>query len=188
VNLKQSSLVTGNVVAGQNVTNNGTVLGTVTQNSPSPAITAPPVPACSPYSTGTGIGGQFSYNAANGNLSVQGGKSATLAGGTYCFHDLTLGGGSTLTISGPVTIFLNGKLNAGGGSSFVNPTKVPANLQISSSFSGADGVTLPNASSYLRLNAPQTDVTLAGGGAVFGSLLGKTLTLSGGSAVHFDVH
>jgi carboxypeptidase family protein len=187
VNLKSSSLVTGNVVAGQKVTNNGTVLGTVTQNSPSPAITAAAVPACSPFSTGAGIGGQFTYNAAKGDLSVAGGKSATLANGSYCFHNVTLSGGSTLTVSGSVTIFLTGQLNGAGN--LDNTTHLPANLQISSSFTGANGVTLAGGNStYLRINAPQTDVTVSGSSAVFGWLLGRTLTISGGSSVHVDVH
>ena len=55
---------------------------------------------------------------------MSGGKTATLAAGTYCFHNVTLSGGSTLAVAGPVKIVVTGKVNASGGT-FVNPTHVP---------------------------------------------------------------
>ncbi len=65
---------------------------------------------------------------------------------------------------------------------------MPANLQISSSFAGANGVLLSGgAGAYLSVYAPTTSVGLSGGSPVYGALLGKTLALSGGSAVHYDV-
>src|SRR4029078_9958455 len=121
-------------------------------------------------------------------LTVSGGKSVTLAEGTYCFHDLSLSGGSKLSVAGTVRIFLTGQLDAGGGSSLVNPSAVPANLQFSSSYTGKDGVKLSGGSSaYLSVYAPRTSVELTGGAPVFGALLGKTLVISGGGAVHYDV-
>jgi hypothetical protein len=147
------------------------------------------VPACSPFTGTAGIsGGPFNYNAAKGDLTVGGGKSVTLANGTYCFHDLTLSGGSKLNVNGPVKIFLTGQLVAGGGGGFVNPTFVPSNLQISSSYAGKDGVKLSGGSNaYLSVYAPRTSVELSGSSPVFGALLGKTLVISGGSFVHYDV-
>ena len=85
-------------------------------------------------------------------------------------------------------IFLTGQLVAGGGSGFVNPTSVPSNLQISSSYAGKDGVKLSGGSNaYLSVYAPKTDIDLSGNSPVFGALLGKTLTIGGESAVHYDV-
>ena len=60
----------------------------MTANTPTPEITAPAVPACSPYSSAAGLAGKFAYNAATGDLTVSGGKTASLANGTYCFHNL----------------------------------------------------------------------------------------------------
>ena len=86
--------VTGDVTAGGAVSGPGLVDGTVTQNAPSPAISAPTVAACSPYSNKSGIsGGSFTYSA--GNLTVVSG-TVTLANGAYCFHNITLGTGTTL--------------------------------------------------------------------------------------------
>ena len=40
---------------------------------------------------------------------------------------------------------------------------------------------------YLTIYAPGTSVTVSGGGPLFGSLVGKTLTVSGNSFVHQDL-
>ncbi len=184
--LEKGGLVTGDVTAGTTITNKGTINGTASPNTPTPAIAAPPVAACS-FSDGAGISGNFAYTAATGDLTVSGGKTATLAAGTYCFNNLTLSGGSVMTVSGPVVIKLTGKLNGSGGS-FANPTYVPANLRIESSFTGAGGVALSGGSgAYLTVYAPGTGVTLSGGSPLFGALLGKTLTASGGADIHYDV-
>ena len=185
--LQAHSLVTGDVTAGTTITNGGTINGTATPNSPSAAIVAPAVPVCSPFSSGAGISGRFTYDPLSGNLSVSGGKTATLANGAYCFHNITLSGGSTLIVDGPVQIRLTGQLNGSGGS-FLNRTYVPSNLQIESSYAGANGVILSGGSgAYLAVYAPRTSIALSGGSAIHGALLGKTLVVSGNSDVHYDV-
>jgi hypothetical protein len=185
--LVNKAFVSGDVRAGGPITNTGgTIGGTATPNSPSPTIVAPPVPACSPFSGTGGLSGKYEYNAATGDLQVSGGKAATLAPGTYCFHNLALSGGATLTVSGPVVIKLTGQLNGSGGS-LVNLTKLPSNLQVESSYAGANGVVLSGgASGYLSVYAPQTSITISGSSPVFGALLGKTLDLSGNAVVHYD--
>jgi hypothetical protein len=185
--LQDKALVSGDVRAGGPITNNGsTIGGTATPNSPSPTIVAPPVPACSPFSGTGGLSGKYDYNAVTGDLKVSGGKAAALAPGTYCFHTVELSGGATLTVSGPVVIKLTGQLNGSGGS-LLNLTKLPSNLQIDSSYAGGSGVLLSGGSSaYLSVYAPLTSITLSGGSPVYGALLGKTLDLSGGAAVHYD--
>ena len=63
-----------------------------------------------------------------------------------------------LTVGRPGDAALTGLLNASGGS-LVNPTHIPANLQISSSYAGANGVLLSGgAGAYLSVYAPQTSV------------------------------
>ena len=61
--------------------------------------------------------------------------------------------------TGPVTIRVNGMIDAGGGS-FANLTARPANLRIESAYTGNGGVTLGGGNnSFLTLYAPGTDVT-----------------------------
>ena len=186
VNLDKA-VVSGNVTAGTAITGNGTVGGTTTANSPSPALVAPAVAACSPYSSAAGIGGKFTYSPVTGDLTVSGGKTATLATGTYCFHNVTVSGGAVLTVAGPVTIVVRGLLEAGGGS-LVNQTHVPANLQFESSYAGADGVALSGGTgAYVTVYAPKTSIALSGKSPFYGALLGKTVAASGGAAIHYDV-
>ena len=77
VTLKKSSLVTGDVYAGTTIKNDGTVNGSVNPNSPTAPLVPDAVPDCSPYSDGTGLAGGFVYDAAKGDLTVKGGKTAT---------------------------------------------------------------------------------------------------------------
>jgi hypothetical protein len=179
--------ISGNVTAGTWIAGDGTVGGTSTANSPSAPLAAPAVGGCSPYSGASGISGKFTYSPATGDLTVGGGKTATLAAGTYCFHNVVVSGGAMLTVAGPVTIRLKGVLDASGGS-LVNQTHVPANLQFESSYHGADGVALSGGTgAYLTVYAPSTSITLAGKSPLHGALLGKTLAASGGAAIHYDV-
>jgi hypothetical protein len=187
VSLEKNGSVSGNVQAGTTISSKGTIGGTATPNSPSAPLVAPSVPPCSPFSPATGLSGGFSYDAAKGDLSVSGNRMLTLAGGTYCFHNVSISGGGVLTVAGPVKIVLTGKWD-GSGNSATNLTGVPGNLQVWSASTGANGVTLTGGSgAYATFYAPRTDVTLSGGSALYGAVLGKTLTLSGGSAVHYDV-
>ena len=189
VKLKKSSLVTGDVWAGTTIDNAGTVNGSVNPNSPVAPLVPDAVPDCSPYSDGTGLAGGLVYDAASGDLTVQGGKTATIAAGTYCFHKVTLGGGATLTATGPVVLRLTDKLEAGGGSRLLTSSSAPADLKIRSSFTGDGGVSFGGGGqAYVTVYAPQTGILLGGGSVVYGSLVGQTLDISGDSAVHYDVH
>lgn len=190
VSLSGASQVTGNATAGTTVSTSGsaTVGGTVTNNQLAPVMTLPSVPACGPpYSPNSGISGTYTYNPSTGDLSLTGVNIATLANGTYCFHNVTLTNSAQLKVNGPVVINITGTLNAGGATSLTNTTSVPANLRILSSYTGANGVTLSNATSaYLVVYAPNTAVTITGAAPLFGTVAGKTLTISNSGMVHYD--
>jgi hypothetical protein len=179
--------VTGNVTAGTTVTNPGRVFGTVTQNAPSPAISAPTVASCLPFSHKTGIsGGSFAYSAVTGNLTVVSG-TVTLATGTYCFHNVHVGTGAKLRVAGPVTINLTGTFLT-PTAKIINTTDVPGNLRINSRYVGANGVSIAGgADAYMTIVAPSTTVAIVKG-AFFGRILAGTLKVSGASTIHEDVH
>ena len=99
--------------------------------------------ACAPYTSATAFGGATSYSAATGDLVIGAGKTVTLAAGTYCFHNVTLTGTGALNVGGAVVIVVNGTLTSSGGASFNQTTgRIPGNLQIKSSYTGANGVSL----------------------------------------------
>jgi hypothetical protein len=182
-------LITGDVKAGSTITNGGTILGTKTPNSPSATIAPNPVAACSPYTAATAVGGATSYNAATGDLVIGSGKTVTLAAGTYCFHNVTVTGTGALNAGGAVVVVINGVLStSGGGSLNLTGGRIPANLQIKSSYTGANGVSLNGGSAAATFFAPRTNVILGGGAQVYGAVLGSTLSLTGvGGGIHYDV-
>jgi len=185
-----ASKVTGNATAGTTVSRSGSgaVGGTITNNALSPLVALPAVAACGPaYSSNSGISGTYSYNANMGDLILSGVNSATLANGTYCFHNLTLTNIAQLKVDGPVVIKLTGVLKIGEASRLSNTTGIPGNLRILSSFSGGNGVTINNgANNYMLVYAPQTEINISGTGRLFGGAVGKTITVGNSGAIHYD--
>jgi hypothetical protein len=193
VTLKTGSTVYGDVT-GTTISGTGTVTGS--KSAPAAPLRPPAVSACSPYSSSAGLNGTYSYSSATGDLAVTTGHTAHIAPGTYCFHSITLGTGAVLNTgavsltSKPVVIKLTGPLTASAGY-LKNASPVPAKLQIVSSYTGSNGVSLLGGSAvntsfaYLTVYAPGTNVALAGGTA-FGALLGKTVTLAANTNLHFD--
>jgi uncharacterized repeat protein (TIGR01451 family) len=184
-----ASQVTGNATAGTTVSRSGsaTVGGTITNNQLAPVMTLPSVPACSPYSSNSGITGTYTYNQSTGDLSLSGVNIATLANGTYCFHNITLTNSAQLKVNGLVVIKLTGTLNASGATSFSNTTGTPGNLRILSSYTGTTGVTIGNSTNVqLVIYAPGTGVSISGSSPVFGTVVGKTVTLSNSGMLHYD--
>lgn len=163
--------------------------GAITNNALAPVMTLPAVGACGPsYSTNSGLSGTYSYNASTGDLTLSGINNATLANGTYCFHNLTLTNSGQLKVNGTVVIRLTGTLSIGGASSLTNMTGIPGNLRIISSYGGANGVSINNGvNNIMMIYAPQTGVSVTGMGALFGTVVGKTITVGNSGTIHYDI-
>ena len=113
--------------------------------------------------------------------------SATLANGTYCFHNVTLTNSAQLKVNGHRNYQVDRCAYAGGASTLNNTTLIPANLRILSSFSGSNGVIFSNGNSaYLVIYAPQTSVANTGSAPLFGTIVGKIITLSNSGLIHYD--
>lgn len=189
VSLTGTAQVTGDATAGTTVSKGASAVvgGTITNNALAPVMTMPSVPGCSPFSPNTGITGNYTYNPTTGDLSLTGIDIATLANGIYCFHNVSLNRSAQLRVNGPVVIKLTGTLSAVGASSLPNTTMIPSNLQILSSYTGTTGVTFGNSSSLqLVIYAPQTGVTISGDAPLFGTVVGKTITVSNSGMIHYD--
>lgn len=185
-----ASQVTGNATAATTVSRTGSasVGGTITNNSPAPAVSLAAVPACGPpYSSTSGISGTYSYSNSTGDLNLTGVNVATLANGTYCFHNVSVGNSAQLRVNGQVTMRLTGTLSVGGAAVVNNTTTIPGNLRILSSYTGSNGVVISNGSSaYLMIYAPRTNVTISGAAPLYGTVAGKTLTISNSGTLHYD--
>jgi Flp pilus assembly protein TadG len=163
-------------------------------------VTGTMAPLATPLSFPNGTSGattQFSNSNANlppGTLSnydltVGAGKNEVAAGGSYYLNDVNIMG--TITFTGPTTIYCFGTFKLSGRA--VTQANLPQNLKIvmvTSPWSGAapGSVTLGGASGlYASVYAPQSAVYMTGTGDIYGSVLGKSIDMTGTSAIRYDL-
>lgn len=127
-----------------------------------------------------------------GNVRLTGGSTLHLTAGTYNLNSITLAGNSNLVIdSGPVIMNVKGEdqatpIDLTGGTT-ANASFTPSNFQIQYAGTGTlklNGGTSTSAMVY----APRAAINLSGGANFYGSLLGASVTISGGTRVHYDRH
>ncbi|MBI2267446.1 MAG: pilus assembly PilX N-terminal domain-containing protein [Armatimonadetes bacterium] len=168
----------------------------------SSSVLTSPVPMDSVQApTGTSLGDQSINGTVTlppgiyGSLTATGGANVTLTSGTYVFTTLSLSGSAQLNISvsgDPVIIYILGDgsdatkdLDLGGGG-LMNTSQDSTKCIIL----GTDGCTrvevAGGADAYYAVYAPKADMTVTGGGDVYGSLIGKTITNTGGADIHYD--
>ncbi len=130
-----------------------------------------------------------------GNLSVSGGTTVNVSGGTYNMNSLTLSGNSTLVVTsgtGAVVVNLAGKSVSGGntaldlsGGVMSNASGLASNLQFY--YAGAQPIKLSGgAGSYAVVYAPNAPINVSGGAHFYGAMVGSTINSSGGTAFHYD--
>jgi hypothetical protein len=135
----------------------------------------------------TGItagGGTWSYDPMSGDLHADAGATIVLADGAYCFHDVTISGGSSLLVNGPVQVSMSGTFDASGGV-ITNTTSIAANLQVF--VTGGQPVRIAGGPGVaMALHARTSAVTLSGGGDFFGAIVAGGLDSNGGTNLHYD--
>jgi Tfp pilus assembly protein PilX len=192
--LSSSTVVKGDVIATGTVSG-GIVSGSITQNAPAfppyPVLSCPAggyTPAASvPLTAGV------TYTAATGVLKISGGNILTLPvpPTTYYFSQVITSGGSQITFNNPsnlhVDVWIDDKLDLSGGG-FINPSGKATQLGLwGCGANGSSTWTLSGGSgAYFSVYAPNHAVTVSGSGDLWGSVIGKTVTASGGSKFHYD--
>ena len=121
---------------------------------------------------------------ANGNFLLDGNKTIELPGGTYYFRDFTLAGQAEFSVSGPTIIYVTGNMERAGGTLVTNPNKVPGELKFF--MTGGTATITSYDDFYGVIYAPNTAVTIDGNSDFFGAVVGKTLTITGSGAGHYD--
>jgi hypothetical protein len=130
-------------------------------------------------------------------LTVPAGQTVNLSAGTYYRKYLDFGNGASLTVSGPVTIYVTGPaVDASGhvvklGSNVTLGSEPGTQLRLITKSDGAptDFVRFSAGSGfrfYGSLYGTNTDVYIGGSSQIFGSLIGRTVKLGAGTNVHFD--
>ncbi len=131
-----------------------------------------------------------------GDLTIQGNTTTSLSptggplgNGTYCYSNLTLSGGSTLTASGSVTVYLTGQLVASGNSTVGVPATPKNMLFLMDSTAGAllqNGTLSGSTKFYGAVYGPQATITISGNADVYGSIIGKQINVTGSASIHYD--
>lgn len=160
--------------AGLVVDTGGVVNGTEVFHVPS-SLAVVPVPAgATKLPRGATTPGNVNINTAA--------DSITLAPGNYVVANLNVNSPGAIKISPPgaVSIWVTGSLNLGGAE---NKNGLPANLTFFMTSSSTVNVN-SNGQLFGSIYAPSAAVAL--NSAVFGSVVGASVILNSGAAVHYD--
>lgn len=195
INLKDKTQIHGNVGTPDTIIQQGNdvdIYGTA--SSSAPTVTLEPITdgeinlarLNSDAQTGLTLSGVASYDPATKSLSAAGGGSQiVISSGLYYFSNVNLSSNSQLVLppGAKVVIYVTGNLDASDGS-LVNNSQKPENLQI---YSTGNTVDIRGSSVfYGAVYAPNAEIRVANGGAVYGSLIGRELNNEQGGKIHFD--
>jgi hypothetical protein len=162
------------VQAATTISNNGGVIHGIQKQHAPAGFAVVPVPS--------GAKNLPLGSSAPGTLSIgSAAQSITLAPGNYVAANINVNAPGAIQISPPgaVRIWVTGSLNLGGN---LNLNGVPKNLAFLVTKSGF--VNIGNGALYGLVYAPTSGVFVDG--AVFGTVIGSSVTVNSGGAVHFD--
>lgn len=146
------------------------------------AIVAPPV-KLNPFATDSANHLLPEKYFRNGRLNLYGGAKVTIPRGTYYLDELSIDNSSRLTFEGPATLYIHNRLILLGRIRTFE--EHPANLRIR--MTGEGGIVIGCESDlHLDLYGPRNRVEIHGKGDIFGSLVARTLHVSGSRNLHFD--
>ena len=136
---------------------------------------------CSPISNNT-------YH----DVKVTSGATLTLNASTYVMDSLSLSGNSFISVgSAPIIVYLtcinttNNALDLSGGT-VANSTQKSTDLVFMLASTCATAKISGGTSASYAIYAPDTDVTITGGGAIYGAVVAKSVTNTGGSSIYYD--
>lgn len=119
----------------------------------------------------------------NGSLNLWGAHQLALPAGVYYLNDLNIDTPATLRCHGPVTLLISGRLNINGA--IDTHDNRPANCRIR--LTSDKPVTIANKNTlFVDIYAPQSPIEISGKGHLHGSIVGKTLHITGTRPMHFD--
>jgi hypothetical protein len=163
------------VQAAGSITNHAAAVNGILVPQSAAGLATIPVPTgATKLPFGSGTPGSLNINTA--------GASVTLAPGNYVAANITVSSPGSIKISPPgqVNIWVTGTLNLGGSE---NPNGAPSNLNFFVTSSGFVNVN-SGGSLFGLIYAPTSQVNV--NSPVFGSVIGGSVTLNSGAAVHYD--
>jgi Tfp pilus assembly protein PilX len=194
ITLSGSATIHGDATPGPGMTVSGNT--TLVSGSTAPASTpapfapfvyAPPISASGAFS-GTKTFGTGVYRYTQ--FTVPGGGHVTFTGDVDLYVDgkFTISGSGygTITSTGRLRIFQGSNDLTFSGGGVINQTQVPDRLQIFSA-STTKVVDSGSAAFYGSIYAPNADGTVSGSAGAYGAFQAKSMTISGGANLHYDL-
>ncbi|HVJ06184.1 MAG TPA: pilus assembly PilX N-terminal domain-containing protein [Candidatus Saccharimonadales bacterium] len=133
-----------------------------------------------------------------GNITISGGAKVTFApGGTYLINSISLSGNSKISTgtsnTTPVILNISGKNQStpidftGGTVTNISSGGVPTPINLQIQYAGTGNVKLSGGSqTAAAVYAPNAPISLSGGSNFYGSLIGSTITDTGGTSIFYD--
>jgi Flp pilus assembly protein TadG len=185
-----SSTINGDAYYGPSKSvSGGSVTGTKT------VLTTPlsfPAGDASPYSPSNNDNNYVpNWATPASSFKLGSNKVLSLPGGNYYFNNFDIDGGGELSFLGPATIYCYGTFSMSGNTS--TSSSKPGNLKIimvPNPYNGdpPGSVTVSSSAAlYATVYAPQSAVSLSGTGDIYGSVLGLYVSMTGSSAIHYDM-
>ncbi|MEJ7601742.1 MAG: hypothetical protein WKG01_27830 [Kofleriaceae bacterium] len=176
--------------------NSSTITGTTgaqTQNVTLPSVT---IPTVGTYHGDVSCSGRcaqplvLASDESYGEVAISSGKGLTLQAGTYVLDGLKLTGGSSVIVgTGPILVYITcaggGGLDLTGGN-VTNSTKISTNLVFMTGPACTDVKVAGGSGASFGLYAPDADVKISGGSDIYGAVVGKSVTVTGGTGIHYD--
>lgn len=156
------------------------ILGSPKVVSPPSAYPFPPVVVptdLAPYCTELKLTGQTVET-----LTTTGGP---LGDNRYCYSSITLNGGTQLTASNDVIVYVTGCITTKGGSILGNPTR-PSRLAILMNSNTTFTMETGNSQVYGAVYGPDAAIDIKGTADLFGSLVVETIHTGSSTFLHYD--
>lgn len=126
-----------------------------------------------------------SLSGGNMPLSI---ADSPLGDGSYCFHDLSLSGGATVTPSDAVKVYLTGTLTLVGNTTVGNPND-PTDLifyMTANSVATIEGTFEGTSAFYGGLYAPEATIAIGGTAEIYGAISANRIHITGNAEIHYD--
>ena len=124
-----------------------------------------------------------SYLSSGRDFSL-GGATLTLAGGTYYWDDVNIGSSGTLVFTGPATVYVTGSVKIDGECR--SYSDLPRNLRFVLVNTGTTFECYSGGVTYADVYAPGSTFKMAGSATLCGSVIARTVEMSGTARLVFD--
>ena len=163
--------------------------GTITGAANVTGSTAPlgarldfPLPTVDPNFNNGPIASMLSKGGKD--LDMGGKNTHTIPSGVYSVRNISLAGSARLRVSGDVTLYVSGNVSLNGNVDVVSAR--PGDFKIRMTGTNTRLTFGGTTALYADVYAPGSDVSVGGTGDFYGTVVGRSLAVSGRAGIHYD--